>query len=266
MRRDYCLLAPPGRPYFGILCLTEENVKSPWLLFEAGALAKAIEEGAVCPYLFDLEVSQITGPLDQFQARKAEKASTLEMVLDISKRNPDPSDKSLLSKRFTAFWPELDTALTKIPREPRTPKTQGESHAPARSEPEILEELVARIRNMDRRFGSLEYDVAQLRESSTSVPLRMTPIREHGRQQTRVNLRIEMNNHKVSEGETFEFWVDDSDTVIRVVAQLAELDVEAYMVDWILVDSVTDEYFVLDKYFIGGSPTKPSLQLTLREV
>jgi hypothetical protein len=50
---------------FGILCLTRENLQAPWLL-----LSKAVEEGAVCPYLLDVEVSEITGPLSQFQARK----------------------------------------------------------------------------------------------------------------------------------------------------------------------------------------------------
>jgi hypothetical protein len=73
---------------FGILCLTRDNLQSPWLLFEAGALSKALEEGAVCPYLFDLEISEGTGPLSQFQAKKAERASTLEMILDINKKPP----------------------------------------------------------------------------------------------------------------------------------------------------------------------------------
>jgi hypothetical protein len=46
---------------FGIICLTRDNLESPWLLFEAGALSKALDEGHVCPYLLDVEVKDITG-------------------------------------------------------------------------------------------------------------------------------------------------------------------------------------------------------------
>src|SRR5215472_19191834 len=39
---------------FAILCLTPENLSSPWLLFEAGALSKR-SEALVCTYLLGLE-------------------------------------------------------------------------------------------------------------------------------------------------------------------------------------------------------------------
>ena len=55
---------------FGVLCLTRDNLDAPWLLFEAGALSKVVEISAVCPYLLDVDVSEISGPLSQFQAKK----------------------------------------------------------------------------------------------------------------------------------------------------------------------------------------------------
>src|SRR5579859_5009320 len=39
---------------FGIICLTRENQKSPWVLFEAGALAKSVQESRVIPYLIGM--------------------------------------------------------------------------------------------------------------------------------------------------------------------------------------------------------------------
>jgi hypothetical protein len=40
---------------FGVICVTPENLSSPWLVFEVGALAKTIEETYVCPYLVGLD-------------------------------------------------------------------------------------------------------------------------------------------------------------------------------------------------------------------
>src|SRR4051794_4878106 len=46
---------------FGIICITRENIESPWILFEAGALAKSMQEGRVIPLLFDIEFKDIAG-------------------------------------------------------------------------------------------------------------------------------------------------------------------------------------------------------------
>ena len=48
---------------FGIVCLTRENVASPWVTFEAGALSRGIEKGNVCPLLIDLAPADLIGPL-----------------------------------------------------------------------------------------------------------------------------------------------------------------------------------------------------------
>lgn len=60
----------------GILCLTPENLSSPWLLFEAGAIARTLEKKRVCPYLLGLSPEGLTFPLAQFQAATADQAGT----------------------------------------------------------------------------------------------------------------------------------------------------------------------------------------------
>jgi hypothetical protein len=57
----------------GIICLTPSNLHSDWILFEAGALSKTLQNTFVCPFLIGLEPSDVKPPLAQFQATKAEK-------------------------------------------------------------------------------------------------------------------------------------------------------------------------------------------------
>ena len=39
---------------YGIICVTRENQHAPWLVFEAGALAKRLDSGRVVPLCIDL--------------------------------------------------------------------------------------------------------------------------------------------------------------------------------------------------------------------
>ncbi len=62
-----------------------ENVSSPWILFEAGALSKSMLDSKVIPLLFGLEQSDLSGPLSQFQAQKFEETGLMEIVKAINK-------------------------------------------------------------------------------------------------------------------------------------------------------------------------------------
>ena len=62
-----------GASHLGIICLTRDNQHSPWILFEAGALSKNLDESKVCPILFDFDTAELKGPLASFQATKFNK-------------------------------------------------------------------------------------------------------------------------------------------------------------------------------------------------
>jgi hypothetical protein len=135
---------------FGIICLTPENLEAPWIHFEAGALSKALDESYVCPYLFDIEVSAITGPLLQFQATRAEKASTLELLRSINAAVEHPMrETEQLARRFEGLWPEFRLMLESVP------EVEGGGQGPDRPTGEILEELVETVRAADRRILDL---------------------------------------------------------------------------------------------------------------
>lgn len=138
---------------FGIICVTPENLESPWVLFEAGALAKSMQGARVIPLLFNLEFSDISGPLAQFQAKKVEKGGLAEVVYSIngSAEHAIPEDRA--RQLFSALWPEFEKQLEAVPEHALTEKHMRAQH-------EILEELVTGVRGLDARFRDLEGLVA----------------------------------------------------------------------------------------------------------
>jgi hypothetical protein len=134
---------------FGILCLTKENFTAPWVMFEAGALGKFVTESSVCPYLLDLDHRDLSGPLTQYQAKKAEQDDTFELLESINASCPEPMPRDRLAKLFEALWPNLAIEIHAIP-----PTVETQKHV--RTQPEILEDMVESIRSIERRLHTLE--------------------------------------------------------------------------------------------------------------
>lgn len=133
---------------FGIICVTPENLNSAWLLFEAGALAKSMEDGRVIPLLLDLEFKNISGPLAQFQAKKADAVGLRELVNSLNKAESTPVPEAHLGKLFSALFPELEKQISEIPKINVPAKS-------ARSQGEILEELVGSVRGVEVRMREM---------------------------------------------------------------------------------------------------------------
>lgn len=134
---------------FGIICLTPENMNKPWILFEAGALAKTINETLVCPYLINLKSSEIKGPLTQFQSAEDTKGGTLNLMTSINCAiDENALDDQRLKDTFNLWWPDLEEILNNLP-EPEIDQT------PERNEKEILEEILERVRSIGRLENKL---------------------------------------------------------------------------------------------------------------
>ncbi len=133
---------------FGLISVTQDNLHEPWILFEAGSLAKSMQDGRVTPFLLDLEISDVSGPLAQFQSKKAAKSGAWDVVCSINKCPQAPVDDAIAVQIFDLAWPKLESKISAIP-----PATNAK---PRRPQHEVLEELVTSVRSFDSRLSRME--------------------------------------------------------------------------------------------------------------
>src|SRR5579859_6784796 len=102
----------------GITCLTPENLNRPWILYEAGALSKTIDDKTrLCTYLLGgLEPHTIEQPLGMFQHTRATKGETNKLVHTINSAiSDDPVSHENLDIIFDRMWPDLEKSLIDLP-------------------------------------------------------------------------------------------------------------------------------------------------------
>jgi hypothetical protein len=128
----------------GIICLTKDNLQSPWIMFEAGALSKNIDTSKVCPLLFDVDPTDIQGPLIQFQAAKFTKE---EMKKVVKMMNNELGELALATEVFEnvfeMWWPKLNEKIESELIKPL--KSNGKE---VREERDILEEILTLTRGI----------------------------------------------------------------------------------------------------------------------
>lgn len=128
----------------GIICLTKDNLKSSWIMFEAGALSKNIGTAKVCPILFGIDPADIEGPLVQFQAAKFSKDEVKKVVRMINSELGETAlSTEVFENVFEMWWPKLSE---KIEGELKKP-VKGEDKD-IRDQRDILEEILALTRTI----------------------------------------------------------------------------------------------------------------------
>ncbi|MHA6281113.1 toll/interleukin-1 receptor domain-containing protein [Salinimicrobium sp. CAU 1759] len=147
----------------GIVCLTRENLNSPWILFESGALAKGLSSNRIFTFLIDVEPKEVRDPLAQFNHTFPTKESLYSLIMSINKGLEERSlDNDILRNVFDTFWPKFEADFKKIIK--NTPKKK---EVEKRSEEDILSEVLYSVRGIDKRLRQLEDKEAK----SSSFPL-----------------------------------------------------------------------------------------------
>lgn len=130
---------------FGILCLTPDNLESPWLHFEAGALGKSLGQARVAPLLHELTPTDITAPLNQFHMKTLDREGVRGVVESINSSLPDRRlSEGQLANIFETMWPRLEAALRDVRR-------NGGAVEVRRSDRAILEEILDLARGLSQR-------------------------------------------------------------------------------------------------------------------
>lgn len=129
--------------HFGIICLTEENLRSPWILFESGSLAKQFEMARVVPYLLGLKPADIEFPLAQFQSVEATQCGTRDLLWSINRLLVPSMTEERFKKVTEKWWPDLEQKLDSI-------EVKARNERPVRDERDILEEILETVRSQHR--------------------------------------------------------------------------------------------------------------------
>ena len=103
---------------YGLLFVNPSNKDAPWILFEAGALAKSFSSSNVVPVLTNITDSDLsTSPLSQFQNRKLSKDDISTLILDINAACERPIPPERVLRSFEAFWSDSWNRIEKYIQE-----------------------------------------------------------------------------------------------------------------------------------------------------
>lgn len=143
----------------GIICLTQENKNRPWILFEAGALAKGLSTSRVCTLLVDLEPKDVEDPLAQFNHTLPTKESVFGLVRTLnSSLGSSGLDLRVLDQVFSTYWPQFEEKFKGV-------LSSTESTHPSKPRPkeDVLGEILENTRMLSSRIRKLEFETDRAR-------------------------------------------------------------------------------------------------------
>ena len=142
---------------YGIICMTADNMSSPWLLFEAGALSRYVSKSRVVPLLLDNKPSDLQGPLAQFQAVQFSENDIRRLIIGINltifASGERGLEENVLNESLKLWWPKLKSTFDSIPPLKKSDQPRE------RTDRELIEETLEHIRLMRTRLSSLTNEV-----------------------------------------------------------------------------------------------------------
>lgn len=99
-----------------IVCITAENINSPWLMYEFGALSQRSNDNeslrGIVPLLIDTDVKALhSSPFLQYQACDLSKDAIYKLVFQINQQLQSPLPSSKLNELFNTIWPTFESKI-----------------------------------------------------------------------------------------------------------------------------------------------------------
>lgn len=163
---------------YGLVILTEDNIASQWLAFEAGALSKHLD-GRVATVLFGLGHSSIKPPLSMFQGTLFVESDFRKLVSNINNAVAEEARRSEgeLDTLFPMLWPKLSQPVELLLKAAE----QAPAEAAISAQEENLQEMMALLRQQNSILSSPErflqpiLDVLQSQISSIRLKSAIEP-------------------------------------------------------------------------------------------
>jgi hypothetical protein len=133
---------------FGIICVTPENVHREWLLFEAGALSRQVNDSParVAPFLVGFNAkTELRYPLARFQAVEPTREDLRKLLTSLNSQCAKPLAAAVLDSGLDAHWPRFEERLAPI-RDAVPP-----DHTQERTERDLLQEILGVVRSLEQR-------------------------------------------------------------------------------------------------------------------
>lgn len=170
----------------GIICLTQENKGRPWILFEAGALAKGLSTSRVCTLLVDLEPKDIEDPLAQFNHTFPTQESVLGLVKTLNGTlGSNGLDTRILEQVFNTYWPQFEERFVGI-----LANTEAQPPSKPRPKEDVLGEILENTRMLNSRIRKLENDNERHRMRDMDMPMGI--LHEQATEMIKAGMPIEM--------------------------------------------------------------------------
>ena len=105
------LLNELGKADAALLCLTPENVDSPWMHFESGMVSR-MGRGKVFTYFLGTDASQIKDPLKQIQVTLSTESDTEKLGMKLAALAQVPENET--KKALAAGWERLAKVIREV--------------------------------------------------------------------------------------------------------------------------------------------------------